>query len=232
MNTIQYKFLLQRAATLLSVAILTLALVAALSGLLVGFNYQPAAGKAYDSVQWIATQLTSGRLILGLHQWAGNGLIIAGLVQIPILFLGRQARRSWFTAWVSGFALTACAIALGWTAMILPWDQLGFWRLRVELSTLGSLPILGTLINQVLLGGGGMDTRALVHFYAIHSYILSLVAIGLALTHLIALVVHEQQERDAVLQQLERLVDDAEVATEAATQAESGSEVDPVTSQG
>lgn len=207
MKTSQVKFFLWRTATPLSVAILTLAFLAALSGMLIGFNYQPVAGKAFDSLQRIATNLSSGTLILGLHHWAGNAMIVAGIAQIFVMFLGRVARRSWLAAWVSGFGITISAIALGWTAMILDWNQLGFWRLKVELSTLGSLPVIGQLIDTVLLGGEGIGSTALTHFYAIHSYILPIAALGFAVVHLLSLINHEQQERDLVLQQLERLVE-------------------------
>lgn len=205
MTVLNYKFFLWRSTTLLSVAILTLAVMAALSGLLIGFNYQPTAMGAHDSLERIATNLSSGTLILSVHHWAGNAIIVAGLIQIMVMFLGRQPRKSWFTAWVSGFAVTAVSMALGWTAMILSWDQLGFWRLKVELSTLGSLPIVGNLINTVLLNRGSIDTVAVTHFYAIHSYVLPGLAIALALLHLVSLYRHEQQEKQLIIQQLERL---------------------------
>ena len=59
------------------------------------------------------------------------------------MFLGRQFRRSWFTAWISGIFLTLSTIGLGWTAMILSWNQLGYWRLKIELGTIAAIPLIG-----------------------------------------------------------------------------------------
>ncbi len=223
----RYTFFLWRTATLLSVSILSLAVLAALSGILIGFNYQPAAGLAHESLQRIASDLPSGTLILGLHQWAGNVIIIAGLIQIIVMFLGRRPRLSWFSGWVSGFATTATAIALGWTAMILNWDQLGFWRLKVELSTLGTVPILGNLINTILLDDGSINSTALTHFYGIHSYVLPLAVITFAAIHLVSHVVHERQEKKLVIQQLEQLMETKESSepTEAKSVVASSSSV-------
>ena len=207
MNFTRYKFALWRLTTLLSVGILTLAMIASISGVLIGFNYQPTSLGAHNSLEKIATQLSSGNLLLSLHHWAGEIIVIAGLIQILVMFFGREAKRSWFLGWVSGFAVTAISMALGWTAMILSWDQLGFWRLKVEVSTLGSLPIIGSLINLVLLDNGSIDSVALTHFYAIHSYILPGLAIALAIVHLVSLYRHEQQEKKLIIQQLDRLAE-------------------------
>jgi cytochrome b6 len=101
--------------------------------------------------------------------------------------------------------LTLSTIGLGWTAMILSWDQLGYWRLKVELGIIESVPIVGTFISNLLTGGSGINTTTIVHFYTIHSYVLSVGAIALSIIHLVALVLQEQEQKDLLLQQLEKL---------------------------
>jgi cytochrome b6 len=127
------------------------------------------------------------------------------LIQIVVMFLGRQFRRSWLTGWISGILLTLSTIGLGWTAMILSWDQLGYWRLKVELGIIESVPIIGTFVSNLLTGGSGINTNTIVHFYTLHSYVLSTAAIALAVIHLVALVIHEQEQKKLLLQQLEKL---------------------------
>ena len=128
------------------------------------------------------------------------------MIQIIILFLGRQFRRSWFTAWISSILLTLSTVAQGWTAMILAWNQLGFWRLKVELETITSLPLIGSTLKDILTGGGGINTVTIVHFYTIHSYILPVIAIILSIIHLTALIIQEQEQKSLLLQKLEKLV--------------------------
>ncbi len=206
MNSIKYNFWWRRTATISSVVILTLAIIAAISGILIGFYYEPAAGNAYKSLQAISTTIPNGWLILGLHNWAGNGIIAVALVQIIVMFLGRQFRRSWLTAWLSGIFLTLSTIGLGWTAMILGWNQLGYWRLKIELGTISAIPFFGQTIRDVLTGGGGINTTTVVHFDTIHSYVLSAIALALSVIHLVALMVQEQEQKGLLLQQLEKLI--------------------------
>ncbi len=206
MNSIKYSFWWRRTATILSVVIITLAIMAAISGILISFYYEPAAENAYKSLQTISTNIPNGWLILSLHNWTGNGIIAIALIQIVVMFLGRQFRRSWLTAWVSGIFLTLSTIGLGWTAMILSWNQLGYWRLNIELGTISAIPFLGDTIRDVLTGGSGISTPTIVHFYTIHSYVLSTTAIALSVIHLVTLIIQEQEQKGLLLRQLEKLI--------------------------
>ena len=108
----------------------------------------------------------------------------------------------WLIAWISGIFLTLSTIGLGWTAMILSWNQLGYWRLKIELGTIAAIPFLGDTIRDVLTGGGGISTSTIVHFYTIHSYVLSTIAIALSVIHLVTLMIQEQEQKGLLLQQL------------------------------
>lgn len=130
-------------------------------------------------------------MIRSVHNVAGNGIIVAALVQIIVLFLGRQLRPSWFVGWVSGVLLALNVIGLGWTAMILNWSQEGFWRLKIELATLQSIPLVGNTIRDILTGGGGINSDTVMHFYTLHSYVLSLGAVLLSVVHLGSLIIHQ-----------------------------------------
>ena len=71
MKTEQYEFVLRRLATILAVGILTLSLIAAVTGILLAFYYEPVAGGAYDSLQAIANEVSNGWVILRVHDLAG-----------------------------------------------------------------------------------------------------------------------------------------------------------------
>jgi len=115
------------------------------------------------------------------------------LVEIVVMFLGEQFRRSWLTAWSSGILFTLTAIALGWTAMLLDWTQLGYWRFKIELGTIETIPLIGSQLREIITGGGAVNTLTVQHLYTLHSYILSIGAIILAIIHLGGL---QQQERE------------------------------------
>ena len=220
---LRYNFLWRRTATVLAIIILSLAVLAAISGIFIGFYYQPAAGDAYTSLSKINADVPFGWLIYSLHNLAGNGIIVVSLFQIIVMFLGRQFQRSWSIGWISGILLTLSTIGLGWSAMILAWNQLGYWRLKVELGIIQSIPVAGETIKNILTGGGGTNTVTVIHFYDLHSYVLSIAAIALSVIHLIALLVWEQQQKNLLLQQLEKSI--ASVSTTQSKEAENSTQV-------
>ncbi|MGG6267997.1 cytochrome b N-terminal domain-containing protein [Leptolyngbya sp. AN03gr2] len=185
-------FFLRRLSTVLAVSILTLTLVGVTSGILIAFYYVPTAGGAYDSLKAIDTEVPYGWLVHTLHNLSGNFVIVLGLVQIVVMFLGERFRRSWLTAWISGILFTLSAIGLSWTAMILNWDQIGFWRLKIELGTIEAIPFIGPTLRDILTGGS-VGTLTVAHLYALHSYVVSLAAVGLSIVHLGALLFQEKE---------------------------------------
>jgi cytochrome b6 len=185
-------FILRRLSTILAVSMVTLTLLAATSGILIAFYYQPSAGAAYDSLKAIDETIPFGWLVHTLHNLAGNLAIVVGLVQIFVMFLGERFRRSWLTAWVSGILFTLSAIGLSWTAIILNWDQIGFWRLKIELGTIEVIPFIGSTLREVLTGGA-VGSLTVAHMYALHSYVVSLAAVALSIVHLAGLVFQERE---------------------------------------
>ena len=191
------QYIFQRTATLLAVAELTLCGIAAFTGILIAFYYQPTALGAYNSLNAIANEINNGSLILSLHNLAGNSLITLALIQIIVMFLGRQFLISWLTAWISGICLTLTAIGLSWTAIVLTWEQTSFWRFKIELNIVASIPMVGSLLRDLLSGGDGINSVTLQHMYALHSYILAIVAIFLSIVHLTASIWQEQNLKPA-----------------------------------
>lgn len=192
MRLVPYRYILQRTATLLAVAELTLCAIASFTGILLAFYYQPTALGAYKSLTMIVNEVTNGSLILSLHNLAGHSLIVLALVQIVVMFLGRQFLLSWLTAWISSICLALTAIGLSWTAIILNWEQTSFWRFKIELGIVASIPLVGSNLRDLLSGGDGISSITLQHMYALHSYILVIVAIFFSITHMTALICQEQ----------------------------------------
>jgi cytochrome b6 len=201
-GTIGPQWLLQRLATLLAVVALTLVLLAGITGVLLAFYYEPTAQAANASLRLIDQSVPAGNLVHSLHDLAGNGIILVALLQIFVMFFGRVLQPGWFVAWLTGGFLALSAIGLGWTAMILDWDQIGYWRLKVETGILGDLPVIGPIIHDVFLGGDGITSTTVAHMYTIHSYLLSLAAVVLSVVHLAALIYQERQSTLAKLAEL------------------------------
>ncbi len=200
MQLTQFEMVMQRVATILSVAIITLTLIGATTGILLSFYYEPAAGAAYQSLKMINTEVPYGWLFRKAHEIAGHGVITIALIQIVVMFLSRQFRKSWLTAWISGILFTLSAIGLAWTAMILTWDQGGYWRFSIELGTIEAIPFIGQELRDILTGGA-LSTVTIQHLYTIHSYIVSVAAIVLAVVHVFSVLWQEKQIKLEVSEQ-------------------------------
>ncbi len=200
MKSLSYPFVIRRLATILAVVILSLCLIAAVTGILLAFYYEPTAGGAYNSLKVIKSEIPNGWLIQSLHKIAGNGLIAVSLVEIIVMFLGEKFRPSWLFAWISGILLTLTAIALGWSAMLLDWSQLGYWRFTIELGTIEAIPVVGSLLRYIITGGGAINTATVSRLYTLHSYILSGGAVILAIAHLGGLLLQEKEEKQAMVE--------------------------------
>ncbi|MDY6898128.1 MAG: cytochrome b N-terminal domain-containing protein [Cyanobacteriota bacterium] len=189
----RFDVVMRRTATILSVVIITFSLVAASTGILLSIYYEAASGRAYQSLKMITEEIQYGWLFRKAHHIAGNGIIVAALIQIVVMFLGRKFTKTWYTAWVSGIFLTLAVIGLSWTSMILGWDQVGFWRFNIELGTIEAIPFIGQQLREILTGGSGVSTLTVQRLYTIHSYILSIAAIVLSVVHLVSVLWVEKQ---------------------------------------
>ncbi len=57
-------------------------LTQAFTGAMLAFNYAPTPGDAYNSLRYILTELTGGRLIRGLHHWGASMMIVLAIRMI------------------------------------------------------------------------------------------------------------------------------------------------------
>lgn len=193
MQSTQFDRILRRVATVLSVVILSLCLIYVSTGILLSFYYEPTAGGAYRSLRMIDNEVAYGWLFHRAHDISGNFMIAIALVQIVVMFLGRQFRNSWLVAWVSGIFFTLSAIGLDWTAMLLDWTQEGYWRFNIELGNIEAIPLVGTLLRDIITGGGAISSLTVLHLYTLHNYLITIAAVIFAVVHLAALLWQERQ---------------------------------------
>jgi len=54
---------------------------------------------------------------------------------------------------------------LSYTGYLLPWDQLAFWAITVGSNLISAVPVFGTKIRFLVLGGHTVNANALLRFY-------------------------------------------------------------------
>ena len=165
-------------------ASLFLAVNQIVTGILLTVYYVPTPDHAYDSVQFITTQVPAGWLIRGLHHWGASALIVVTVLHmLRIVFHGAYKYPREVT-WFTGVGLLLIVIGFGFTGYLLPWDQKAFWATTVGTRIAGVAPVIGDSILRLLRGGESLSAVTLARFYGGHVWMLPALLLLLLLTHL------------------------------------------------
>jgi len=177
---------------------LFLFLVQVVTGFLLVFYYRPSAEQAYESVQFIMTDVQFGWLVRSIHHWAANLMVGTVFVHMFSVLMLRAYRKPRELTWLSGFGLLAVTLGLGFTGYLLPWNQLAFFATRVGTDIVGVVPLVGDFLLRFLRGGEHISGATLTRFYAIHAAVLPTFAAILIGVHVYLVQRHGMSEPPSV----------------------------------
>jgi quinol-cytochrome oxidoreductase complex cytochrome b subunit len=149
-----------------------LAVILIVTGVLLMFRYDASVAHAYNSIQFLETQVAFGSLIRALHHWAANLLVITAFLHLLRVFFTGGFKAGRAANWIVGVVLLLIVLAFNFTGYLLPWDQLAYWAITVGTSLLAYIPLLGQPIADFLLAGPEVGQGALRNFYAVHVAVL------------------------------------------------------------
>lgn len=154
------------------------------TGILLAFYYQPAPATAYESIRYITEEASYGWYLRGLHKW-GATLMIAAVVlhQMRVFFTGSY-RRPRELNWMIGMTLLVCTLMLGFTGYSLVFEQLSYWGATVAANISDTVPVVGPLMKQALLGGEIYNDRTLSRFFILHGAVLPVLLILVLVMHI------------------------------------------------
>ncbi len=155
------------------------------TGILLLFYYRPSAGEAYESVQFLMANVKFGWLIRSIHAWGANLMIFTVFLHLFSTLLLKSYRPPRELTWMTGVALFAVVLGLGFTGYLLPWNQLSFFATRVGTEIPGVMPLIGPFVLKVLRGGDDVTGATLTRFYALHTSLLPGIAILLIGLHVL-----------------------------------------------
>lgn len=153
-------------------ATLFVAINQAITGILLTIYYVPTPDHAYDSVQYITTQVPLGWLIRGLHHWGASAMIVLVVLHMlrVIIFAAYKYPRE--VTWFTGVILLLVVIGFGFTGYLLPWDQKAYWATTVGTRIAGTPPIIGNYLLRIIRGGTEISAVTLVRFFGTHVWVL------------------------------------------------------------
>lgn len=152
--------------------------------------YNPSPDKAYQSIDYIANQVSMGRLLLGIHHWGASIMIVAVFIHMCTTFFSGSFQTPREFTWVAGVCLFLLTLGLGLTGYLLPWDQKAYWATVVSTNILGDIPVVGEWIKRTLLAGDTVSGLTLTRFYAIHMLLLPSLMMVLICLHIYLVRIH------------------------------------------
>lgn len=154
------------------------------TGVLLMLHYSPGDSTAWGSVYFIQYQMEFGWLIRGLHHFGSQTMVVLlALHMLQVVIAGAQLPPREFNWWL-GLALMGVVLGLSLTGYLLPWDQKGYFATRVATNIAGNMPVLGPLIQRVVVGGPEYGNHTLTQFFTLHVGILPPLLIVLVIAHL------------------------------------------------
>jgi len=155
------------------------------TGILLLLYYRPSAGEAFESVQFIVSQVQFGWLIRNVHAWSANLLILMAFVHLFSTFFLRAYRKPRELTWVTGVLLLFIMLGFGFSGYLLPWNELAFFATKVGTGSAGAVPLVGDFMVRFLRGGDDVTGATLTRFYGIHVAILPALTTVLLGAHLL-----------------------------------------------
>jgi cytochrome b6 len=164
---------------------LFLFVIQVLTGILLLLYYRPGANEAFESVQYIMTQVQFGWLIRSIHSWSANLMIFTAFAHMfSVLFL-KAYRKPRELTWISGVILLFLVMGFGFSGYLLPWNTLAFFATKVGTEITGQVPLIGKPLMIFLRGGEEVTGATLTRFFGFHVAVLPGLATLLILMHLL-----------------------------------------------
>jgi cytochrome b6 len=154
------------------------------TGILLLLYYRPSAETAFESVQFIMTEVQFGWLVRSIHSWSANLMIAAAFIHMFSALFLRAFRKPRELTWVSGALLLFLSLAFGFSGYLLPWNKLAYFATKVGTDIAGVVPLAGPFLLRFLRGGDEVTGATLTRFFGFHVAILPATATVLLGIHL------------------------------------------------
>lgn len=165
-------------------------LILTATGVILMFYYVPSVERAYQSIKDVIFIMPFGKWLRNLHRLGAHLMVILVFLHMVRVYLtgayknGRAAGSNRPVNWIVGVVLLLLTLGLSFTGYLLPWDQLAFWAVTVGTNIAQSVPVIGSGVQYLLLGGHEIGQNALIRFYVLHIVVLPGIIFMLVAYHL------------------------------------------------
>src|SRR6266545_4786736 len=164
--------------------------VQVVTGVLLLLYYRPSSENAFESVQFIVTEVKFGWSIRSIHSWSANLMIATLFIHMFSVFFLRAYYPPREITWISGVFLLFVVICFGFSGYLLPWNKLAFFATKVGTEIAGVIPIVGRPMLRFLRGGDDVTGATLTRFFGFHVAVLPATATVLIAVHVLLVQLH------------------------------------------
>jgi ubiquinol-cytochrome c reductase cytochrome b subunit len=145
-----------------------------------------SVSQAYASVLALSFEVNGGLLIRQIHHWTALVFVAGIIVHMGRIFFTGAFRKPREINWILGLGLFLLATIEGFTGYSLPDDLLSGTGLRIADSVVLSVPVVGTWLSFLMLGGSFPSHQMIPRLFVVHVYlfpaaIATLIALHLAI---------------------------------------------------
>lgn len=151
-------------------------------------NYVPSPDHAWDSIQYIMNEVPFGGFIRSVHFWSASAIVVmVGLHGMRVFFMAAYKYPRELT-WVTGTLIFILVMGAAFTGYLLPWDQRAYWATNVGTGIAGSLPLVGSYVQKILMGGTSIGAITLTRFFTFHVAIVAPLLILIVALHVFLVI--------------------------------------------
>ena len=169
---------------------LFLFVVQVVTGILLLLYYRPSAENAFESVQFIMTEVKFGWLIRSIHSWSANLMILTLFIHMFSVYFMTSYNRPRELTWVSGVVLLFLSVGFGFSGYLLPWNEVSYFATKVGTDIAGDIPLVGRTMLRFLRGGDEVTGATLTRFFGFHVAVLPALATVFIGAHVLLVQLH------------------------------------------
>ena len=113
------------------------------------FYYRPTVTEAFLSVQYIMNDVNFGWLIRSTHRWSASMMVLMMILHVCRVYLTGGFKKPRELTWVTGVILATLTVSFGVTGYSLPWDQVGYWAVKIVTGVPEAIPFVGDFIVEL-----------------------------------------------------------------------------------
>jgi cytochrome b6 len=142
------------------------------TGFAMTFYYKPTVAEALSSVQYIMNEVNFGWLIRSVHRWSASMMVLMMILHTFRVYLTGGFKKPRELTWVTGVVLAVITVTFGVTGYSLPWDQVGYWAVKIVSGVPAAIPVVGDQVVELMRGSESVGQATLTRFYSLHTFVL------------------------------------------------------------